>query len=58
MWEKALLHILCPTFLLRDESSETFPRYCVADEAFLLKVKHRIILTNKRHTFDYRLSLA
>jgi len=58
MWEKVTLHILCPAFLLRDESSETFPHCFVADEAFLLKVMPRRILTNKRHVFDYRLSHA
>jgi len=58
MWEKVALHILCPTFLLRDESSETFPHYFVAEEAFLLKVKPRKIITNKRHIFHYRLSRA
>jgi len=56
MWEKVALHILCPAFLLSDESSETFPHYFVADEAFLLEVMPRRILTNQRHLFDYRLS--
>ena len=58
MWEKVALHILCPTFLLRDESSETFPHYFVSEEAFVLKVKPRKIITNKRHIFHYRLSRA
>jgi hypothetical protein len=46
MWEKVALHILCPSFLLSDESSETFSHYFVADEAFLLEVMPRRILTN------------
>jgi hypothetical protein len=56
-WEKEELHILCPAFLLRDESNETFPHF-VAYEAFLLKVKPRRMLTNRRHIFDYRLSCS
>jgi hypothetical protein len=58
MWEIVALHVLCPAFLLSDESIETLPHYFVADEAFLLKVKPRKILTNKRHIFHYRLSCA
>jgi hypothetical protein len=58
MWGKEELHILCPPFLLRDESNETFPHCFIADKAFLLKVKPRRMLTNRKHIFDYRLSCS
>jgi hypothetical protein len=58
MWERLALHILCPVFILKDESSATFPHYFVTDEAFLLTVMPRRILTDKRHIFHYRLSCA
>jgi hypothetical protein len=38
MLEKEELHILFPISLPLDDSSETFPYYFVADEAFPLKI--------------------
>jgi hypothetical protein len=61
MLEKEELHIPIPTSLPLDDSGETFPYYFIADEVFPLKINlkrphPRRMLTNRRRTFNYRLS--